>query len=73
MYPILERILVTPVINRQIISKQKKRIRNNSLKAIAMVLTSSASVITVVSVLLERHFSFKVNRWLISPFQKAIV
>ena len=73
MYPILERILVTSVINRQIFSKQKKRIRNNSLKAIAMVLTSSASVITVVSVLLERHFSFKVNRWLISTFQKAIV
>lgn len=40
-----------------------------------MVLTPSTSVITVVTqcLLLERHFSFKMNTWLISTFQKAIV
>ena len=50
MYPVLERILVTSVLNRQISFKQKKRIRSSSLTAIAVVPTSSASVITAVTV-----------------------
>ena len=59
MYPILERILATSVINREIIIfKLKKRIRYNSLKAIAVVLTPSTSVITVVTQCLAREAFF---------------